>query len=188
MPDFQYRAVDKDGKPAQGMMAAENKNHLAFLLQQNGLFLVSFKTEPQAIPEVPKSLPSEDATKQIDPEREAETNDVGNLTWKQRAVVVAAVAVCLLVGSYQLQMRHHSENTAVLLNEKIKQISPGMSREEVERIFTTSLPGANDPVKARYFVPPNFIVEVEYENAPGGEGKESKPILRTITRITRKQA
>ena len=184
MPDYLYRAIDKDGKTTQGTLTAENNKHLAYLLQQNGLFLVHSSLAHPITPEEPTApLPQDQEQQPLLPEIVSTNPDSNTLTWKQCILVFAIVMSGVLVGLFQVYSLRHPKNTAVLLNEKLVKLSPGMSREEVERNFSTSLADSPDPAKGRYFVPPHFIVEMVYETSKNSRTK-SQQTLRSISQIT----
>ncbi|MFQ5881984.1 MAG: type II secretion system F family protein [Candidatus Methylomirabilales bacterium] len=48
MPDFAYRARDEDGEMVKGVMAADDEDHLADLLQAEGLYLIE-SAKPKAL-------------------------------------------------------------------------------------------------------------------------------------------
>lgn len=56
MPEYRYKAIDDNGKPHKGTMAADNETHLETLLNKDGFYLLE-AAEIQAIVQSPAHEP-----------------------------------------------------------------------------------------------------------------------------------
>lgn len=179
---FEYGASTADGRMIRGVLTARDKADLIQQLQQKGLFLVSFN--PVQVPAPLSDAPIEPAADagSLPAPRHADT------AFKCKVVGLGCLlAACVMWGvvrAYRAQHPVVKMVPQVELNTKLAALRRDMTRAQIERILNVRYEGPQEPGKTRYAVPPDFVIEAEYD-ATGGPGSPENRLASSMRLLRR---
>jgi len=168
---FEYGASTTDGRIVRGVLTARDKADLIQQLQQKGLFLVSFSPVQAAatLPDAPLEL-AVDAGSSPAPQH-------ADTAFKFKVVGLGCLLVaCVIWGVIRVYRAQHpvvKMVPQVELNTKLAALRKDMTRAQIERILNVRYTGSQAPGKIRYAVPPDFVIEAEYDATGGPNNPEN---------------
>jgi type II secretory pathway component PulF len=166
MPTYSYVCANSRGQNLRGRCEALDKNDLIRILAADGLFLESWKVE--------ESVPAAAALPQAPPVEQTTNADRPPILRRYSRFSLQLILLLLLTGVIVVMavrtVTHQDLGpvTEQLRHLMVTDLAPGRTRLEVEQKFNLRAGETQASNLTHYFVPPDLIYDVPYDNT-GGE-------------------